>query len=104
MDIHSETRSFFFKNYKEIMRLYSHLYTQVEIQDKSSVLKLSAKASYYTVVSYSLLNKEYSYSLIKSFIKSNKEKDLDVFEQELMFLILLESRLHDLEVEKTIKK
>lgn len=97
-------REYFNQNYKVLMKTYSIIYTQLETgQSKLSSFQLSAKSAYYTIISHLQLDSCDHTCVIESYVKQNKEKPFKKFEQELALLIVIESRIHDLETQGLIK-
>jgi hypothetical protein len=99
MDKYVEAKKILTADYKNIMSAYSLLCTQIEVQeDKMTTEQISAKAAYYTVVWRYLKNEAPMISVVEKNIKKNLDKKLTDVDNELAVAILVESRIHDLEL------
>jgi hypothetical protein len=104
MNEYLEARNYLHMHYKDLMHLYSALYTQIEAEERNlEPVKLAAKTAYYTVVAHLNLSNYHILTLVESYIRNNKEKIFNTFERELTICILTESKLHDLEVSGLVK-
>lgn len=98
MDEYKQAKLYLHKNYQTIMSTYSMIYTQLEtVYPNVQTIKLCAQAAYYTVVAHLELKDMPLIAVIEGYIKDNKEKTFETFEQELALHILMESKIHDLE-------
>jgi DNA-binding MarR family transcriptional regulator len=96
--VYIEARKYLFKNYEEIMSLYSAIYTQIESEHANlSNQQVSAISAYYAIVSHKTLDNFPIISKIEKAISNNKDKELTDMEDELAVAILVESRIHELE-------
>ena len=93
-----KARSYVQSKYKELMSLYSMIYTQLEVGDATSEEStLAAITSYYTVVSNRFLKSNPMVSVIQKFIKNNGDKELSDFDSEVATTILTYAKVNDLE-------
>ncbi len=101
---YQEAKFYLHQNYKEIMSVFGNVYAQLEAEAKNiTPLQLASKCAYYTVISYEYLNGNSHLSFLEAFVKGNKESSFNLFDKELASRILLESRIHDLEILKYIQ-
>lgn len=82
------------------MKLYSLIYTEIELLNPDlEETKKASLSAYYAVVSHVDLNDIPIFNVIYSYIKSNKEKSFGSFNNDLALLILLENKLHNMELD-----
>jgi hypothetical protein len=99
MKRYNDAKKILFADYKNIMSAYSLICTQIEFQENDlSPDQISAKAAYYTVVWRYLEGVSPMVSSIEKFIKQNLDIVLTEIDNELAIAILIESKIHDLEI------
>ena len=96
--MYNKAKKYLNSNYDKIMSLYSAIYTQIESEKGSlSQKQKNAIASYYTVVSHRILGDFPIITKIEKKIAENQDMVLTDLDNELAVVILVESRIHDLE-------
>jgi predicted transcriptional regulator len=97
-DLYNQAKAYLRDHYNDIMSLYSTIFTQIE--SEKSELTLSQKnalSSYYTVVSHRILDNFPIISKIERKISENRDLELTNVDNELAVVILVESKIHELE-------
>ena len=98
-DLYNQARAYLRDHYNDIMSLYSAIYTQIEAEKSELPLKQkNALASYYTVVSHRILSNFPIISKIEKKISENRDLELTAMDNELAVVILVESKIHELEI------
>ena len=98
MEEYNKAKKYLNENYKDVMSLYSRIYTQIE--SELNDLPIESKngiAAYYTVLSHRYLKSNPILTKIENAIKKNLDDKLSEFDSELAIAILVESRIHELE-------
>lgn len=96
--MYAKAKSYLFDNYKDIMSLFSTIYTQIESEhEELNNFQKTAISAYYTVVSHRILKNNPLVSKIEKQLSLNADAVLTELDNELATAIVTVSRINDLE-------